>query len=181
MKSAILGGCYTLLGGGMLAAPPARAQEMPAGKGPVFMAELGQGFNRSSGGNTLYLATLQVAPQWTVVPERLRLGPVVGVFYPGTRVGALAGGRATLKVIEGQKFLLASSFHVHLLGEYLPAVWTHSDTWRQWVGVGIGLETSSLLGVAFKVHRDFQTPTTYGQFTLALNLRYKAFQPPTNI
>jgi|GEM_PF-2513528 len=172
---------FVLLGAGLGAAPAAWAQDMPSGKGPVVMAEIGQGFNHAPGGDVLYLGTLQVVPQWTVLPGRLRLGPVLGLFYPGTRVGGLAGGRATLKVLNGPQFALAGTFHVHLLGEYLPLVWTSPDTWRQLLGGGVGLETSNLLGFTIKAHRDFRAARTYGQFAVAFNLRYQSFTPPKDL
>lgn len=160
-------------------ARPAQAQDMP--KGFDVTAELGQGFHHPRGEDALYLATLQVVPQVTVVPGRLRAGLVLGAFYPGTHLGGLAGGRATLKVLQGPPFLLAGSFHVNLQGEYLPAVWTGANTWRQWVGGGIGLETSNLLSLAIRVHRDFRTPATYGQLVVAVNLRYKRTLPPSDL
>ncbi|HEX8657446.1 MAG TPA: hypothetical protein VF690_07935 [Hymenobacter sp.] len=172
---------FVLLGAGLGAASPAQAQDMPSGKGPVVMVEIGQGFNHAPGGDALYLGTLQVAPQWTVWPGRLRLGPVLGLFYPGTQVGGLAGGRATLKVINGPQFALAGTFHVHLLGEYLPLVWTSPNTRRQLLGTGLGLETSNLLGFTIKAHRDFRAARTYGQFTMAFNLRYQRFTPPKDL
>ena len=168
-----------LLLGGWLWAAPAQAQDMP--KGFDLLAELGQGFNHPRGGDALYLAALQVVPQVVLVPERLRAGLVLGAFYPGTRVGGLAGGRLTLKVLQGPGFLLANSFHVDLQGEYLPVVWTGAGTWRQWVGGGIGVETSNLLGLALRVHRDFRTPATYGQLVVAVNFRYKRTLPPADL
>lgn len=153
------------------------AQEIP--KGLSLPIELGQGFVHCPAGPDLYLATLQLAPQWTLLPGRLRAGLVLGTFYPGRGVGGLAGGRLTVKVLDGPPVLLASSFHVHLLAEYLPAVRTPGEgRWEQWVGGGVGLETSNLLGLALKLHRDFQRPATYGQLALTLNLRYKTSRPP---
>jgi hypothetical protein len=167
---------YGALLGGLLLPASAGAQEMP--KGFDLMAELGQGFSRPRGDRTLYLATLQVVPQVTLVPERLRAGLVLGTLYPGTKLGVLAGGRLTYKLAQGPPVLLAKSFHVNLQGEYLPLVRSGPDTWRQWVGAGIGLETSNLLGVAVRVHRDFRTPATYGQLALSFNFRYKRTLPP---
>ncbi len=149
---------------------PARAQEMP--KGFDLLVELGQGFSRPLGERFLYLGTLQVVPQWAVVPGHLRAGVVLGAVYPGTQVGALAGGRLTLKVVSLPSFMLASAGHINVQAEYLPAVLADHDTWRQWVGVGLGLETSNTLALAVRLHRDFRTPATYGQLSVAFNLRY---------
>ena len=169
-------GCGALLLAGGLASS-ARAQDIP--RGFDLFAELGQGFARPRGGPTLYLAALQVVPQWTVVPERLRAGVVVGAFYPGREVGGLAGGRLTLKVFKGPPLLLASTFLVNLQGEYLPVVRT-GDTWRQWAGLGLGLETGNLLSLNFRVHRDFRSPVTYGQMAVGFNLNYKRVLPPVD-
>lgn len=162
---------------GLLLAPLAgRAQEMPTGW--ALPVEVGQGFNHPPGADALYLATLQVVPQVTVVPERLRAGLVLGGFYPGTQVGGLAGGRLTCKLLEGKKFALASTYHLNLQVEYLPVVQAGDGPRRQWVGAGLGLGTSNLLGVAIRLHRDFATPATYGQLSLAVNLLYKTHRNP---
>ena len=172
--------CGGALLAGALAAPAgAWAQEIP--RGFDLLVEAGQGLSHPQGGPGLYLATLQVVPQWTLVPERLRAGLVLGAVYPGTHFGGLAGGRVTVKILEGPPFLLAKSFHVNLQGEYLPVVHTEPGTWRQWVGAGIGLETSNLLALAVRVHRDFGAPATYGQLAVAFNLRYKRTLPPSDL
>ncbi|OUJ74844.1 hypothetical protein BXP70_08820 [Hymenobacter crusticola] len=143
------------------------------------MVEVGQGFNRPRGGPERYLATAQFVPQWTLVPGRLRVGVPVGAFHPGYQLGGLAGSRLTLKVFQGPPVLLASSFHLHILAEYLPLVYTPTEHWRQLVGAGVGLETSNLLGIVLKLHRDVRTPTIYGQLALTYNLFYKS--PPQTL
>lgn len=163
-----------LLAGVVLGPVAAGAQDIP--QGFDLLAELGQGFSRPQGGPTLYLATAQLVPQWTLVENRLRAGLVLGGLYPGTEVGGLAGGRLTLKVLNGPPFMLAGSFHVTLQGEYLPVVRT-GEVWRQWVRGGVGIETSNFLGLSFRVHRDFETPATYGQMAVAYNLRYRRTLP----
>ena len=165
-----------LVAGGSLLAREAPAQDMP--KGLALMVEAGQGFRHQASSDDRYLATLQLVPQFTVVPGRLRAGLVLGGFYPGTGLGALAGGRLTVRVAQGPPLLLASSFQVHLLAEYLPVVRPGDGTRRQWVGGGIGIETSDLLSLAVKLHRDFQSPATYGQLAVALNLLHKKTLPP---
>lgn len=114
------------------------AQEMPKGT-TAQTVEIGQGFTRPRGGPELYLATGQLAWQKTLVPEKLQAGLVGGVLHPGRQVGGLAGGRATLKVFQLPSVLLSQAGHVHVLVEYLPAVYIASTRWRQWVGAGIGL------------------------------------------
>ena len=161
--------------GALIVSYRAVAQEMPKGA-TALSVELGQGFTRPRGGPELYLATGQLAWQKTIIAEQLRAGLVGGVFHPGYQIGGLAGARVTLKVFQLPSVLLSKAGHVHVLVEYLPAVYTASARWRQWVGGGVGVETSNLLGVVIKLHRDVRTPTTYGQLALTYNLLHKS--PP---
>lgn len=146
----------------------AQAQEFPSRFSmPV---EVAQGFNQPNGQSPLYLLTLQVVPQVTLLPGRLRLGAVLGGFYPGTQVGVLAGPRLTLKLLEGSSLLSASSFNLHLLGEFLWATAPAPANGRQLLGGGIGLGSSDLVTVAFKLHRDLNQPATWFQISLGYNL-----------
>lgn len=108
-----------------------RAQEFP--KDFSLPIEGGQGFNQPAGQSPLYLLTLQAVPQVTLIPDRLRLGAVLGGFYPGGRVGLLAGPRLTVKLFQGADVLTASSFNLHLLGEFLwaTAMYRQTNTYLQ--------------------------------------------------
>ena len=153
-----------------------QAQEFP--KGFSMPIEVAQGFNRPDGQSPLYLLTLQAVPQVTLVPGRLRLGAVVGGFYPGAQVGVMAGPRLTLKLLEGPPVLSASSFNLHLLGEFLWATAPAHANGRQLVGGGIGVGSSDLVTVAFKLHRDLKQPVTWFQVTIGYNLVKPAIIPP---
>ncbi len=142
-----------------------QAQEFP--KDFSLPIELGQGFNQPAGGSPLYLLTLQAVPQVSLIPGHLRLGAVVGGFYPGGRAGVLAGPRLTVKLLQGPPVLTASSFNLHLIGEFLWA--TRPGDSRQLIGGGIGLGSSDLLAVSLKLHRDLIQPTTWFQFGLSYN------------
>lgn len=152
----------------------ALAQEFP--KGFSLPVELGQGFNQPAA-TPLYLLTLQAVPQVTVIPGRLRLGAVLGSFYPATRVGVLAGPRLTLKLLEGPPVLAASSFNLHLLAEFLWATAPAPDNSRQLLGGGIGLGSSDLATLSFKVHRDLKQSATWFQVGVGYNL-FKRTPPP---
>ncbi len=149
------------------------AQEFP--KDFSLPIELGQGFNQPAGGAPLYLLTVQAVPQVTLIPGHLRLGAVVGGFYPGGRVGVLAGPRLTVKLVQGPPALTASSFNLHLLGEFLWA--TRPGDSRQLVGGGIGLGSSDLIAITFKLHRDLIQPATWFQFGLSYNPAKRKIQP----
>ena len=139
--------------------------------------ELGQGFNKPAGHAPLYLLTLQAVPQVTLVPGRLRLGAVVGGFYPGTRVGVLAGPRLTVKLLQGAPVLSATSFNLHLLGEFLWATAPEPVSGRQLVGGGIGLGSSDLLTLSLKLHRDLIQPSTWFQFSIGYNPAKRKIPP----
>lgn len=148
------------------------AQEFP--KGFSLPVELGQGFNQPAG-TPLYLLTLQTVPQVTILPGRLRLGAVLGGFYPATQVGVLAGPRLTVKLLEGASALSASSFNLHLLTEYLWA--TAPGSGRQLLGGGIGIGSSDLATVSFKLHRDLRQSATWFQVGIGYNLTKRTPQP----
>ena len=146
------------------------AQNFPKNTGsPWIWVEAGSGFNQPLGSPKLYLATLQITPQYTVVPGRLRAGMTGGGFYQGSQLGWLGGPRVTLKVLEGPTVLTASSYNIHLLGEYLFGTRSGAERDRQWLGGGVGLELDDLLGFSLKLHRDQRQPVTYFQFGVSFN------------
>lgn len=150
------------------------AQEFP--KGFALPVELGQGFNQPAG-TPLYLLTLQAVPQVTLVPGKLRLGAVLGGFYPATQVGVLAGPRVALKILEGKPILSASSFNLHLLAEFLWATAPELAKGRQLLGGGIGVGSSDLATVSLKLHRDLANSSTWFQVSVGYNL-VKKTPPP---
>ncbi|WP_247233436.1 hypothetical protein [Telluribacter sp. SYSU D00476] len=166
-----------------LAAPRrATAQSFPKSNGsPWVWVEAGSGFNQPQGSPKLYLATLQIAPQYTVVPGLLRAGATGGGFYQGSQFGWLGGPRVTLKVLEGPRVLTASSYNIHLLGEYLFGTRSGAESSRQWLGGGVGLELDDLFGISLKLHRDQRQPVTYFQFGVSFNPTKPRIQPFTPV
>ncbi len=154
---------------------PAQAQEFP--KGFSMPIEVGQGFNKPDKQSPLYLVTLQVVPQVTLLPGRLRLGAVLGGFYPASRVGVLAGPRLTVKLLEGPPVFSASSFNLHLLGEFLWATAPAPANGRQLLGGGIGLGSSDLVTVSLKLHRDLNGSATWFQLSIGYNVVKPSIPP----
>lgn len=152
-----------------------RAQEFP--KDFSMPIELGQGFNQPAGQSPLYLLTLQAVPQVTLVPGRLRLGAVLGGYFPATRVGLLAGPRLTVKLLEGAGILSASSFNLHLLGEFLWATTPAPARGRQLLGGGIGVGSSDLATLSFKLHRDLKQPANFFQVCVGYNVSKRKIPP----
>lgn len=145
-----------------------RAQEFP----PNFSLPIegGQGFNQPVGQSPRYLLTLQAVPQVTLLPGWLRLGAVLGAYYPATKLGLLAGPRLTVKLFQGADLLTASSFNLHLLGEFLWATAPAPANGRHLLGGGIGVGSSDLVTLAFKLHRDLNRPSTWFQASLGYNI-----------
>ncbi len=150
-----------------------RAQEFP--NGFSMPIELGQGFNQPTGRSPLYLLTLQAVPQVTLIPNRLRLGVVLGGYYPATRVGLLGGPQLTVKLLQGAPVLSATSFNVHLLGEFLWA--TAPGSGRQLLGGGIGLGSSDLVTLSLKLHRDLRQSATFFQVGIGYNVSKRKIPP----
>ncbi len=146
-------------------------QDFPKGWAVPF--ELGQGFVRPAGGPELYLVGLQVTPQLTVIENRMRLGFTAGGFYNANRIGGLAGPHLAVKLAQGKPILTASSYNIHVFGEYL---WGTGQ--QQLPGGGIGIETSNLLALSLKLHRDIIHQSTWFQFGIAFSPFIKKFPEP---
>ncbi len=143
----------------------ARAQSpLEFKKGWTFPLELGQGFIKARNTSELYLVSLQLAPQYAIVPGRLRVGLVAGGIYAG-RLDALAGPRVSVKLTDGGKLLTASAYNVQAFADY--QVGTNS---QRLVGGGLALEAGQLLTLSVQLHRDLEYSTTWFRTGLALNL-----------
>ncbi len=155
----------------MLVSLTAFAQDFP--KGWFVPIELGQGFARPTGGPELYLVSLGVAPQVTVIEGKLRLGVMVGGFYNNARINGLAGPRVAVKLSQGASILTASSYNLNLFGEFL---WGTDQ--QQLPGLGLAVETSNLLALSLKLHRDINHDATWFQLGVAFNPFKKKFPEP---
>jgi hypothetical protein len=147
------------------AALPARAQSgLEFKKGWVFPFELGQGFIKAANTSELYLVSLQLAPQYTIVPGRLRLGVVAGAVYAG-RLDALAGPRVSVKLLEGSQLLSASLYNAQLFGDV-----QFGTNGQRLVGGGVALEGGQLVRLSLQLQRDLDGGTTWFRTGLAVNL-----------
>jgi len=160
---------------------------------PWWWIEFGQGFNQVQREDKLYLNTLQIIPSYTILTKRdirgelkpgwLRVGIVLGTFYQGKEFGLIGGPRLTVKLWDGKTVLTASSYNVHLFGEYL--LGTHSGApdvgGRGLLGGGVGLELNNFVTISTKIHRDLIQPITYGQFGIAYLIKGKKYRTGTII
>jgi hypothetical protein len=145
----------------------ARAQEFPRGFAGYLEAHEGLSTN-FKGTPDLYVGGLQFRPQYTVVPNVLRVGATAGLIYSATHVDGLLGPSLALKLFAFQVDPFGSIANIQLQADY----WW-STRGRQYLGAGPKVELGMLLMIGLTVHRDFQDNAWLFQATVGYNLLHK--------
>jgi hypothetical protein len=160
----------------MWAAPrSAQAQEFP--KGWVGYLEAHQGLSTAfTGAPDLYVGGLQFRPQYTIVPNILRLGATAGLIYSNTHIDGLLGPSLSLKISDFSSALFGSIANIQLQADY----WWSTRS-RQYFGGGPSAELGALLTIGVTVHRDFQDNAWLFQATAGFNLFHQKRKPGTPV
>jgi hypothetical protein len=148
-----------------------QAQEFP--RGFVGYLEAHEGLVTDFRGTPdLYVGGLQFRPQYTVVPNLLRVGATVGLIYSATHLDGLAGPSLALQLFPFQVDPFGSIANIQLQADY----WWSTRS-RQYLGIGPKVELGMLLMIGLTVHRDFQDNAWLFQATAAYNLCHKKKAP----
>lgn len=115
---------------------------------------------------------MQFRPQYTVVPDLLRIGATAGLIYSATHVDGLLGPSVALKI---------STFSVDPFGS-IANIQVQADYWwstrnRQYLGGGPKVELGALLMIGLTVHRDFEDNAWLFQATAGFNLFHQKRKP----
>jgi hypothetical protein len=155
------------------------AQEFP--KGWVLPVELGQGLRALPLSDPLYLASLNIAPAYTLIEGRLRFGGNLGVFYTSRRLDGLAGPRLAYNLYDKGQILNSSLYNVQLFGEHL---WGFHQ--QKLLGGGVALEVGQQAVISLRAYRQYvggasATQAWWFQTTVGINLfRKKKSDDPFN-
>lgn len=154
---------YMILAGYLLPLT-ASGQEFP--KGWVFPLELGQGtvtaFDHTP---DLYLGSLSLAPQYTLIKGRLRAGAVAGGAYTNKRFYGIGGPRLSLMLTDRPKVLSSTVLNVQLVAEHL---W--GTKYQRLAGGGLTAEVGQLATFSLKALRDYRLSAWWMQACLGINL-----------
>lgn len=154
----------------LLAAIPVLAQNDPEfPKGTVLYLSLQQGktttFNSSP---ELWVGGFGISPQFTVIPQRLRLGATGEFSYTNKQGSGLFGPRVALKVKTLKTEPLGSILNFQLQAEHL---WGTRN--QRLVGGSFTVEIFQLFSVHLSSHRDYKHDQWWFRGGIGVNVIHK--------
>lgn len=169
--------CWIILLCGFAANCPAQTDpEFP--KGFIMYAKLHNGMvTHFSSAPDLYVGGLQLAPQYTVVPNLLRAGLVAGGFYGNKKIQGEFGPSLSLKLKTFKANLhgagVGSFGNLNLLVDHL---WGTGK--QRLLGGGLLLDAGNLLSFGLTTHRDYQFNNWWFQSEISIRISKKQKTPP---
>ncbi len=145
-----------------------RGQAQPTEFAPGFVmhASLHSGFISSfSNSPELYVGGLQVIPQYTVIPGKMRAGIVAGAFYAAKNIEAEFGPNISVKLKTFNAGPMGSAANIHLSASHL---WTTGK--QKLIGGGIHADLLNRLVVGLTAHRDYEYKTWWLQSAIAIRI-----------
>ena len=131
----------------------------------ILHAKLGSGAIATPRFSELFVASLDLRPQYTLVKNRLRGGLAAGGFYTGRKVHAMYGPTVSLKLTEFKGGYFGSLGNVHLNVDHL---WTSDH--RRLFGGGVNLDLLNKLVIGFSGLRDYRNNNWWWTTSIALRL-----------
>ncbi len=112
----------------------------------------------------LYAGGIVFAPQYGIIPHKLRAGAVAGFVYTGKKINGLIGPSVALKLKSFQTGLFGFG-NIHLSGEHL---WGSNNI--RLAGGGPHFELAHKIILGFTAHRDYKNNTWWFQSHIAIKL-----------
>lgn len=131
----------------------------------ILHLKLGSGLVAIPSGPELFVGTLDLRLQWTIVPHLLRGGLVAGGFYSARRLSGLGGFTASLKLSEFRSGYFGSIGNLHLTADHL---WGTKD--QRLAGLGLHLDLANRVVIGVAGHRDYAFANWWWTSSLALRL-----------
>ena len=119
----------------------------------------------------LFVGGLQVIPQFTLVPHKLRGGLVAGAFYSDNNINGLFGPTISYKITEFKGGHFGSLGNLHINLDHL---WGTDK--QHLAGGGINLDLLNKLVVSLSAHRDYKLSNWWIQSGIAFRIS-KTKQP----
>lgn len=168
----------SLLTGALLVCTTVRSYaQSEFAKGWTFPLELSQGtvtaFNSAP---DLYLASLSLSPQLTLVPGRLRAGVIAGGAFTNKRIYGIGGGRLSLMLWGGPKVIESTIMNAQLVAEH---IWGTKD--QRLAGGGLAVEIGTMATLSIKAHRDYMLNNWWLSGTIGVHLFRKKIAPPPDL
>lgn len=116
-------------------------------------------------GADLYVGGLQLIPQFTIIPQRLRAGIIAGGFFAGKTVEGQFGPTLSLKLKTFNAGPFGSAANLHLSGDH---IWGTGK--QKLAGAGLHVDLLNKLVLGFTAHRDYEFNTWWLQTALGLRI-----------
>lgn len=121
----------------------------------------------------LYVGGLQLSPQVTVIPHKLRLGANAGFVYANKKFSGLIGPSVAFKLKSINLKDLAGLANLQLIAEH-----NWGTEKQQLVGFGISLELLQKALVSLTAHRDYNLNNWWMQAHIGINLKKDKSKTP---
>ena len=142
-------------------------EEFP--KGWVMYAEATQGAVTSFHARPdLYVGTLQVSPQVTLIPDYLRLSAIGGIAFSNKRLFGLYGAGLNIKLATIRFEPFGSLLNLQAQLQHL---WGTKD--QKLAGGGLKAELGQIILVGISAHRDYGLHQWWLQSGIGFNLVHK--------
>lgn len=142
-------------------------------KGFIVYAKLHNGLTTDfTSGPDLYVGGLQFAPQYTVIPNFLRAGIIVGGFYENKKIQGDFGPSLSLKL---------KTFNVNLKGAGIGSLGNLNllvnHLWgtgkQRLLGGGLILDAGNIITFGLTAHRDYRQNNWWLQSEVAIRISKK--------
>lgn len=131
----------------------------------IMHAKLSTGLIAPPHAPDLFVGSLELRPQWTLVEHKLRGGLVAGGFYTSRRLYGVGGVTVSYKLAEFTGGYFGSLGNVHLNFDHL---WGTGD--QKLAGAGINLDLLNKLVVGLAGHRDYYSARWWWTSSVAFRL-----------
>ncbi len=127
-------------------------------------------------GVDLYTGGLQIIPQISIIPQKLRAGIIAGGFYANKRWDAQFGPTISVKLKTFNAGPFGSAANLHLTADHL---WGTNQ--QKLAGGGVHVDLLNKLVLGLTAHRDYEYNTWWLQTALGIRIsKVKKTREPFN-
>lgn len=119
-----------------------------------------------------YVAGVQLVPQITIIPSKLRAGVIAGGFYANKKLQAALGPTLSWKLKSFNAGVFGTAGNLHLSLDHL---WGTDK--QRLAGGGLNLDLLNKLTLSITTHRDYNLNTWWIQTAMGIRISRKKSTP----
>jgi hypothetical protein len=113
----------------------------------------------------VYTGGLQIVPQYTIVPHKIRAGVIADVYYTSKKVSAAFGPTFSFKLKTFKAAPFGSLGNINVNVDHL---WGTNK--EQLIGAGINADIANKIVIGLSLHRDYNLNTWWIQNTIGIRI-----------